>query len=629
MKKKATCLFYAFVMSLFFVFSQSTQRGLTPMGCNVVQAADSYDFTAIDGTTVNSTAKAPKQLNVIVFGRPMCLNTNNALKSISDSQWVNDEKINFIYADGEGNDKAVITEFSKKFSSKITFCYGKNVGAGFRLSGASGQISYPIIVYIDNSGNVLKASTGSQSTNQIYLNICDCMGYEKPEVEYPVQTLSANKSVEARKMLSMINAFRTGNDAWYWNSDNSTKTVYNTSADNKVEPLTYDYQLEKVAIQRAKELTVYYSHSRPDGSSFDATYPQGVYRTCGENIAYGQTSAETVFVAFREDDKNYSGQGHRRNMLNPEYNAVGFACFEVEGVKCWVQEFGYLDTFTSANTTPINYSDEIKKYDVNLLEDINRTYQPTHVDKIELGLNETKTMDLSMYFKSQLKPYSRIFLPTTITVKDTSIVSVSKGVVKGLKTGKTTIKLSAKISAKNTFSVDVPVEVVIVDNGKKYSDASTMNAKDIKKNVLVADKVSGGKYKITNVTKKGSKVSGGTVTYARPFDVNAKTATVKPTVKIGGATFKVTEVDANAFKGCGVTKIVIGKNVTKIAKNAFNGCKNLKLVIIKSTKLKSIGKNAFKGVNAKIKIKVPKKCLNKYKKMIKKAGAPKKAKVTK
>ena len=32
------------------------------------------------------------------------------------------------------------------------------------------------------------------------------------------------RQTTARGMLSMINSFRTGSEAWYWNSDNSTRT---------------------------------------------------------------------------------------------------------------------------------------------------------------------------------------------------------------------------------------------------------------------------------------------------------------------------------------------------------------------------------------------------------------------
>ncbi len=51
---------------------------------------------------------------------------------------------------------------------------------------------------------------------------------------------------EARKMIDMINGFRTGSDAWYWNQDNATKT---TCAN--LGKLTYDYALEQAAMLRA------------------------------------------------------------------------------------------------------------------------------------------------------------------------------------------------------------------------------------------------------------------------------------------------------------------------------------------------------------------------------------------
>ena len=54
---------------------------------------------------------------------------------------------------------------------------------------------------------------------------------------------------EARSTLAMINGLRTGGDAWYWNEDNSTKTVC-----NDLKEYSYNYTLEKVAMQRAAEI---------------------------------------------------------------------------------------------------------------------------------------------------------------------------------------------------------------------------------------------------------------------------------------------------------------------------------------------------------------------------------------
>ena len=92
----------------------------------------------------------------------------------------------------------------------------------------------------------------------------------------------------------------------------------------------------------------------------------------------------------------------------------------------------------------------------------------------------------------------------------------------------------------------------------------------------------------------------------------------------------VVTIGASAFKGDkALTKITIGKKVTTIGKSAFNGCKKLKTVTIKATKLKKVGSSAFKGVASSVTFKCPNKQLKAYKKLIKKAGAPGKAKYKK
>lgn len=139
---------------------------------------------------------------------------------------------------------------------------------------------------------------------------------------------------EARTMLDMVNDFRTGDDAWVWNSDNSEKIQY-----SNLKELTYDYALEKVAMQRAAEIAVSFSHTRPDGTSCFNAYPSG-YGYKGENIAAGYSTAKAVFVGWQETDDDYSGQGHRRNMLNGNFTAIGIGHVVYKGVHYWVQEFG-------------------------------------------------------------------------------------------------------------------------------------------------------------------------------------------------------------------------------------------------------------------------------------------------
>ena len=153
-----------------------------------------------------------------------------------------------------------------------------------------------------------------------------------------------------------------------------------------------------------------------------------------------------------------------------------------------------------------------------------------------------------------------------------------------------------------------------------------------------------------NVPKVGSKIKDADYTYkvvkagtadgkvigeVKLVGLNnkkLKKVKVATTVTINNVKYKVIEIGAKAFKkNKKIKSVVIGKNVKKIGKQAFYKCKKLKKITIKSKKLKkkSIGANAFKGINKKAKFKVPKKKLKLYKKLIKKAKAPKKCKITK
>ncbi|MCR5701897.1 MAG: leucine-rich repeat protein [Lachnospiraceae bacterium] len=153
-------------------------------------------------------------------------------------------------------------------------------------------------------------------------------------------------------------------------------------------------------------------------------------------------------------------------------------------------------------------------------------------------------------------------------------------------------------------------KVITDGDGVKYYVATNIKAKDLKKNLAIADKKSGGKYRITKITKKHGKIKGGTVTYVKPYNKYCSTAKIKDSIKLCGITFKVTSISKKAFKNNNVlTKVTIGKNVKSIGASAFENCSNLKTINSKSTVLKKVGKNALKGTPKKIIIKGSKRCI--------------------
>ena len=133
----------------------------------------------------------------------------------------------------------------------------------------------------------------------------------------------------------------------------------------------------------------------------------------------------------------------------------------------------------------------------------------------------------------------------------------------------------------------------------------------------ITDKSSGAVYKVTGKN---------TVEFVKA--TSKKTSrTIPSTVTLKGIKCQVTSIAAKAFKGdTKIKTVVIPTTIRKIGNKAFAGCKNLKSITIKTTYLssKTVGAKAFKGINAKAKIKVPKKQKKAYQKLLKAKGIGKK-----
>ncbi|WP_255882191.1 MULTISPECIES: leucine-rich repeat protein [unclassified Ruminococcus] len=106
---------------------------------------------------------------------------------------------------------------------------------------------------------------------------------------------------------------------------------------SKVElsPLTQRSDVTEVAQIRAEEISRVFSHTRPNGSDcFTLIEENNIqWRTVGENIAAGQSTPQEVMNSWM------NSQGHRENILNPEFNGIGVACFKKDGILYWTQMF--------------------------------------------------------------------------------------------------------------------------------------------------------------------------------------------------------------------------------------------------------------------------------------------------
>ena len=567
----------------------------------------------------------------------------------------------------------------------------------------------------------------------------------------PVSISVQYGQTEARTILNMINEMRTSStDAWYWKQDDTTKT-YCTN----LQPLQYDYDLEKTAMQRAAEIAIIYSHTRPNNKdTFSAFYENSVYYTyAGENIAAGYGTADSVNDGWREDNELYAGQGHRRNMLNSKFNCVGIGHVYYNGFHYWVENFAYRD---KVNTTPVSADNTETTLTIPVatskISNFNITFDK---DEYSLKTGESTSISVSDPAISVFGHWGSRFVFVTdtpdLTIADSTVATLS-GSITGISEGDTTISASLYgLTAHQTAAVKVHNCENHWDDGKittpptctktgvkqytcticsetkteeiaalghDYSSdwtidtaaaCETVGSKshhctrcDSKKDVTEIP--ASGKHTWNNgvITKPATIAEEGVKTYTctvcgvtrtetiaklpmptvtpvptatpTPAITSAPTVTPTPsvsvgtkitdkktgniykvtssrsssqtvafignkvktsvtiptTIKIKGATYKVTEISTNAFKNNRkLKKVVIGQNIVRIGKNAFYGCKKLTSITIKSSRLtlKNIGKNAFKNTSPKATVKVPKKQKALYNQILKKRGLNKKAKV--
>ena len=271
----------------------------------------------------------------------------------------------------------------------------------------------------------------------------------------PVSISVQYGQTEARTILDMINEMRTSStDAWYWKQDDTTKT-YCTN----LQPLQYDYDLEKTAMQRAAEIAIIYSHTRPNNKdTFSAFYENSVYYTyAGENIAAGYGTADSVNDGWREDNELYAGQGHRRNMLNSKFNCVGIGHVYYNGFHYWVENFAYRD---KVNTTPVSADNTETTLTIPVatskISNFNITFDK---DEYSLKTGESTSISVSDPAISVFGHWGSRFVFVTdtpdLTIADSTVATLS-GTITGISEGDTTISASLYgLTAHQTAAVKV------------------------------------------------------------------------------------------------------------------------------------------------------------------------------
>lgn len=207
-------------------------------------------------------------------------------------------------------------------------------------------------------------------------------------------------------------------------------------AKSGLAPLVMDNNLMQIAIDRAFEANLYFSHKRPDGSTTNYW----------ENIASGYSLPQHVMDGWM------TSSGHRDNILNPNQTAVGIAC--VNGT--WCQIFDNKSVIAASKPANCTVVRGISCDVSNMYMESPYRYKPANLsvgDRIEL-------LAPKLYLFNQLC-YGVDTSSYDITTSDSSIATVNGLTLTAHNSGNFSVIYTLKgtnISTSVEFSVEGTVE---------------------------------------------------------------------------------------------------------------------------------------------------------------------------
>lgn len=207
-------------------------------------------------------------------------------------------------------------------------------------------------------------------------------------------------------------------------------------------PVTMDKNLLECAMTRAEELTVYASHTRPNGSICFSAFPY--FEDPSENLAINQGTPEEVMESWIESS------GHYTNIMNSKNVSAGIGCYSQNGHLYWIQCFSSHATEACTQTDNQTVSPVISVLPKLINIHFNEASPITFTE-------EQKTLAIYItcngfsYMSSSLDPAS-----FTWSTGDPSIATVDQsGVIRLKSRGTTTVSATLKSCPDKTLSADL------------------------------------------------------------------------------------------------------------------------------------------------------------------------------
>lgn len=222
--------------------------------------------------------------------------------------------------------------------------------------------------------------------------------------------------------------------------------VNSTRAAKGLPLLTMDQSLLETGMLRAAECYVYFSHTRPDGSSCTTAFrPLNNWKA--ENIAAHQSTPSAVM------DSWINSAGHYANIMGTNFTSIGVGCFQSSnGRFYWTQAFD--SSPASPIARPANRADTLS---VDMLK--SNLSLSAKTPSVSIHCGDTTTISLSSVNAGWTYAH---FAPLTsgfhFSSSNESIAGVSEdGVITGISPGTATIHISHSSGVATGASVRVTV----------------------------------------------------------------------------------------------------------------------------------------------------------------------------
>ena len=242
--------------------------------------------------------------------------------------------------------------------------------------------------------------------------------------------------------------------SYHFNRANQILTLVNEERQRRgLVPLAMDRNLQDAAMVRAREINVYHSHTRPDGTHFSTAMPVQFRPFSGENIAWSQgLSPQRVF------DLWMNSPTHRDNILNPNFRSIGVGHFQQ-----WHWQEHWVQLFSPALPT----NTQLRTGSVETTRDVSVTPSRVRLHRYGFGV-DVPTIQVGAYYRGVVRNLNGInnrlgfatinsssFLWSS---SNTRIATVNQeGFVRGVAAGTTVI--TARLRADNNLVLSFTVRV--------------------------------------------------------------------------------------------------------------------------------------------------------------------------